>query len=54
MSERIIDLAGIGIGPSNLSIAALIQDVPGASAAFFERKPKFDWHPGLLFRQARM
>jgi len=54
MSERILDLAGIGIGPSNLSIAALLREIPGARAEFFEQKPRFDWHPGLLFQKAQL
>jgi len=54
MSKDIIDLVGIGIGPSNLSIAALLREAPSASALFFDKKPGFDWHPGLMFRQARM
>ncbi|MER6912861.1 SidA/IucD/PvdA family monooxygenase [Streptomyces sp. NPDC000594] len=43
------DLVGIGIGPSNLSLAALAHGVPGGLAtAFFEQHPRFSWHPGLL------
>ncbi|WP_197362059.1 lysine N(6)-hydroxylase/L-ornithine N(5)-oxygenase family protein, partial [Streptomyces clavuligerus] len=43
------DLVGIGIGPSNLSLAALAHGVPGGLAtAFFEQSPRFGWHPGLL------
>lgn len=47
-----VDLAGIGIGPFNLSLAALANGVEGLSAAFFEQKPAFDWHPGLAFRDS--
>ncbi|GAA1945055.1 lysine N(6)-hydroxylase/L-ornithine N(5)-oxygenase family protein [Amycolatopsis minnesotensis] len=43
-----LDLAGIGIGPFNLSLAALARPVPGLRAAFFDRRPEFRWHPGLL------
>ncbi|MFI2214574.1 lysine N(6)-hydroxylase/L-ornithine N(5)-oxygenase family protein [Streptomyces sp. NPDC020141] len=43
------DLVGIGIGPFNLSLAALAHGVPGGLAtAFFERRRRFSWHPGLL------
>jgi lysine N6-hydroxylase len=48
----VVDLAGIGIGPFNLSLAALADGVEGLSAAFFDRKPAFDWHPGLAFSQS--
>ena len=54
MSKTIADLVGIGIGPSNLSIAALLHEAPGLEVVFFDKKPRFDWHPGLMFRQARM
>lgn len=43
-----LDLAGVGIGPANLSLAALADGVPGLRAEFFERRPEFRWHPGLL------
>ncbi|MGW0608562.1 lysine N(6)-hydroxylase/L-ornithine N(5)-oxygenase family protein [Streptomyces sp. NPDC002640] len=42
------DLVGIGIGPANLSLAALAQPLDGLDTAFYERRPGFDWHPGLL------
>ncbi|MET9799896.1 SidA/IucD/PvdA family monooxygenase [Streptomyces sp. NPDC006368] len=43
------DLVGIGIGPFNLSLAALAHGVPGGLAtAFFEQRHTFSWHPGLL------
>ncbi|TQK43835.1 lysine N6-hydroxylase [Streptomyces sp. SLBN-118] len=43
------DLVGIGIGPCNLSLAALAHGVPGGLAtAFYERRRAFSWHPGLL------
>ncbi|AKT38200.1 lysine N(6)-hydroxylase/L-ornithine N(5)-oxygenase family protein [Chondromyces crocatus] len=54
MNKKVADIAGIGIGPFNLSIAALLKEIPAAEAVFFERKPRFDWHPGLMFREARM
>lgn len=42
------DLVGVGIGPSNLSLAALADAVPEISAVFLEAEPAFSWHPGLL------
>ena len=44
-----LDLAGIGIGPFNLSLAALADGVADLDCAFFERKSRFSWHPGLAF-----
>ncbi len=46
--SRSYDLLGVGLGPFNLSLAALAEDVPGVSAAFLDEKPEFSWHPGLL------
>jgi lysine N6-hydroxylase len=43
-----LDLAGVGIGPFNLSLAALAQPLDGLRAEFFERTPEFRWHPGLM------
>lgn len=43
-----LDLLGVGVGPFNLSLAALAAGVPGLRTAFFERNHEFRWHPGLL------
>ncbi|ABI63273.2 L-lysine 6-monooxygenase [Granulibacter bethesdensis CGDNIH1] len=42
------DLAAIGIGPFNLSVAALLDAVPEVQAQFFDRSPRFAWHPGMM------
>ncbi|MFE9254553.1 lysine N(6)-hydroxylase/L-ornithine N(5)-oxygenase family protein [Streptomyces sp. NPDC006879] len=50
-----LDLAGIGIGPFNLSLAALADGLPATTAgrpalstAFYDQRRDFRWHPGLL------
>ncbi|TWD50683.1 lysine N6-hydroxylase [Agrobacterium vitis] len=43
-----LDLAGIGIGPFNLGLAALSASHPQLSTVFLERKPEFRWHEGLI------
>ncbi|MGW1495349.1 lysine N(6)-hydroxylase/L-ornithine N(5)-oxygenase family protein [Streptomyces sp. NPDC002402] len=49
------DLVGIGIGPFNLSLAALAHGVPGGLAAtFYEQRPAFTWHPGVLIEGATL
>jgi lysine N6-hydroxylase len=53
MSE-LLDLAGIGIGPFNLSLAALLEPVPGLRACFFEGKRAFSWHEGQLLPATRL
>lgn len=51
-TEPPYDLVGVGIGPSNLSVAALLEPVDGIRAVFFDRRPEFVWHPGLMFAEA--
>jgi lysine N6-hydroxylase len=48
------DIAGIGIGPFNLGLAALADNVPDLDCIFIDRNESFDWHPGLLLPNARM
>ena len=43
-----LDLAGIGIGPFNLSLAAQLDAIDGVDVAFFEKRERFDWHPGMM------
>ena len=47
-----LDLLGVGVGPFNLSLAALASSVPELSAAFLDRLPEFRWHPGLMIEGA--
>ncbi|GAA2144623.1 SidA/IucD/PvdA family monooxygenase [Kitasatospora kazusensis] len=41
-----LDLLGVGVGPFNLSLAALADQVPGLRAEFLERAQDFPWRPG--------
>jgi lysine N6-hydroxylase len=52
--QRPLDLLGVGIGPFNLSLAALAHDVPGLTTAFLDRRREFHWHPGLLIPGATL
>lgn len=47
------DLLGLGLGPFNLSLAALIGKSKKASL-FIDQKPEFQWHSGLMFDDATM
>lgn len=53
-SASVRDLVGVGIGPANLSLAALAQPLAGLDAVFFEQRRGFEWHPGLLIEGARL
>jgi len=48
------DLIGIGIGPFNLGLAALVHTIPNVRACFFDQNEKFAWHPGLLIDHAQL
>ncbi|MEV4559765.1 SidA/IucD/PvdA family monooxygenase [Kitasatospora sp. NPDC049285] len=48
------DLIGVGIGPFNLSLAALADRSDAVSALFLDARPEFRWHPGMLVDGARM
>ncbi|MER7373201.1 SidA/IucD/PvdA family monooxygenase [Streptomyces lanatus] len=48
------DLVGIGIGPFNLSLAALAHPLAELDAVFYEQRSAFSWHPGLLIDGSRV
>lgn len=48
------DLIGIGVGPFNLSLAALLDEQEEVDTLFFEQTPKFNWHPGMLIEGTKM
>ncbi|HEX2090821.1 MAG TPA: SidA/IucD/PvdA family monooxygenase [Longimicrobiaceae bacterium] len=50
--DTLFDAVGVGIGPFNLSAAALLHPLPELRTRFYEREPEFQWHPGLLFPEA--
>lgn len=47
-------LAGIGAGPANLSLAALLHDDPEQPNLFLDRKPTFTWHDDQLITGATL
>lgn len=53
--SEILDIVGIGFGPSNLAIAiAQSEMAPGLKAMFLERRKQFAWHETMLFDNATM
>ncbi|GIF05549.1 lysine N(6)-hydroxylase/L-ornithine N(5)-oxygenase family protein [Actinoplanes siamensis] len=42
------DFAAIGVGPFNLGLAALTEDLTDVDGIFLEQRAEFDWHPGLM------
>ncbi len=52
---RVLDVVGVGFGPSNLGLAIAIEEHnhdrapnPAIAAEFIEAKPEFGWHTGML------
>lgn len=43
-----LDLAGVGIGPFNLGLAALLAPHSSIRSLFLERKGDFSWHEGMM------
>lgn len=54
MSNKIYDYVGIGIGPFNLSLACMFDPVKELDGIFIDKGAQFNWHPGLLFDNARL
>jgi lysine N6-hydroxylase len=50
----LLDLAGIGIGPFNLSLASLLSPFPRCRSRFFEQRESFNWHPGMMLPGTQM
>ncbi|GIH71522.1 lysine N(6)-hydroxylase/L-ornithine N(5)-oxygenase family protein [Sphaerimonospora thailandensis] len=48
------DFIAIGLGPYNLGLACLTEPIDELGGLFLERKPDFDWHPGMLLDSATM
>ncbi|SUA54744.1 L-lysine 6-monooxygenase [Oligella ureolytica] len=44
----IYDVAGVGIGPFNLGLSSLLDAKPSIKKIFFEQKPEFGWHLGIM------
>ena len=54
---EVYDLVGVGFGPSNLSLAAAIEERDGGAGLrtlFLEQKPSFAWHPHMLLQDTVM
>lgn len=45
---EVTDVLGVGIGPFNLSLAALLSPIKTLKFHFFDQAEQFAWHPGML------
>lgn len=48
--NNVVDVIGIGIGPFNLGLAALSEEVNEINALFFERSEAFHWPWGCSLK----
>lgn len=48
MTNDIYDIVGVGIGPFNLSLACMTAPLNNVKTLFFDSKPQFDWHSGIM------
>ena len=53
-TQEVFDVIGVGIGPFNLSVAALLDPIDSLSSCFLEARPEFQWHPGLMLPEATL
>ena len=49
-----LDLLGVGIGPFNLSLAAILDKTKNINYKFFEQKKEFNWHSEIMFSDSDM
>ncbi len=61
LEDGVLDVLGIGFGPSNLALAIALEEGTGRQAgsrpvraAFLERQGQFGWHKGMLIEGATM
>jgi len=59
--DRVLDVVGVGFGPSNLALAIAVAEhnadpavTRPVTAEFVEAKPEFGWHTGMLLPGATM
>jgi lysine N6-hydroxylase len=48
------DVVGAGLGPFNLSLAALVEPLAELHSRFFETQPEFRWHCGIMVPGAQL
>lgn len=54
INNTVLDLIGIGFGPFNLGLAALLYKAKDFSYLFLEKKQSFEWHEGMLLNNSKL
>jgi lysine N6-hydroxylase len=47
-NNNVYDLVGVGLGPFNLGLACMTEPLSEMKTIFFDKKPAFDWHGGIM------
>ncbi|MEH6450460.1 MAG: lysine N(6)-hydroxylase/L-ornithine N(5)-oxygenase family protein [Oleispira sp.] len=53
-NEPLYDVIAIGLGPFNLSLACLTDNITDIKSLFLEQRSHFDWHPGMMLESAHL
>lgn len=53
-SDADLDVLGVGLGPCNLSLAALLDPLTDIRARFLEARSSFQWHCGIMVPGAQL
>ncbi|MGO4291018.1 lysine N(6)-hydroxylase/L-ornithine N(5)-oxygenase family protein [Chitinophaga sp. RAB17] len=54
MDKMIYDFAAVGVGPFNLGLACLTHAIPDLNGIFLDKRPDFNWHPGMLMQDTTL
>lgn len=54
MNKMIYDFAAVGVGPFNLGLACLTHGIPDLNGIFLDKRPDFNWHPGMLMQDTTL
>jgi lysine N6-hydroxylase len=54
IDRKVYDIIGVGIGPFNLGMAVMAEQLPQLNCIFFDQSKEFNWHPGLMLPGARL
>ena len=52
--EKIVDFIAVGVGPFNLGLACLTENIENLEGVFLDKKDKFNWHPGMLLQDTTL
>ena len=52
MKDSHYDVIGVGIGPFNLGLAALLEENTELKAGYYDKTEVFQCHPGMLLEQS--